>query len=151
MPRLIGKPIAVSARFQKGLNSLGLNTGYELVQLGQGNKSNSDHQRCTQGSLDKIGMLLGFDFNTRELKENIEILFILPVKDENLDLMLMKVSPKATKELNKNLEADGFPALVFSDDDILKLASPYQFTLVGKFSLKHPNQDSIRSFFGDMK
>ncbi|PKU64639.1 hypothetical protein MA16_Dca015900 [Dendrobium catenatum] len=45
----------------------------------------------------------------------------------------------------------GFPALLLSEDDIVKLASPYQFTLVGKFTLKRPNLDSIRSFFGNLK
>ncbi|KAL0918751.1 hypothetical protein M5K25_010782 [Dendrobium thyrsiflorum] len=45
----------------------------------------------------------------------------------------------------------GFPAVLLSDEEVLKLASPYQFTLVGKFSLRRPNLDAIRLFFGNLK
>ncbi|KAI0496673.1 hypothetical protein KFK09_022997 [Dendrobium nobile] len=45
----------------------------------------------------------------------------------------------------------GVPALIMSDEDILKLALPYQFTLVGKFSVRRPNLDVIRVFFGKLK
>ncbi|KAL0926253.1 hypothetical protein M5K25_002467 [Dendrobium thyrsiflorum] len=45
----------------------------------------------------------------------------------------------------------GFPALLMSDDDILKLASPFQFTLVGKFLVRRPNLDAIRNFLGKLK
>ncbi|PKU83181.1 hypothetical protein MA16_Dca024566 [Dendrobium catenatum] len=38
-----------------------------------------------------------------------------------------------------------------SEDDILKLASPYQFTLVGKFSMRRPNLDEIKFFFAKLK
>ncbi|KAL0904564.1 hypothetical protein M5K25_026691 [Dendrobium thyrsiflorum] len=46
---------------------------------------------------------------------------------------------------------NGFPAVLLSDEEVLKLASPYQFTLVGKFGLRRPNLDSIRNFFGNLK
>ncbi|KAI0503720.1 hypothetical protein KFK09_014659 [Dendrobium nobile] len=45
----------------------------------------------------------------------------------------------------------GVPALLMSEDDILKLASPYQFTLVGKFTVRRPNLDAIRNFFAKLK
>ncbi|KAI0529122.1 hypothetical protein KFK09_001669 [Dendrobium nobile] len=38
-----------------------------------------------------------------------------------------------------------------SEDDIQKLASPYQFTLIGKFSVRRPNLDAIRNFFAKLK
>ncbi|KAL0919118.1 hypothetical protein M5K25_011193 [Dendrobium thyrsiflorum] len=46
---------------------------------------------------------------------------------------------------------NGVPAVLLSDDAILKLASPFQFTLVGKFSLRRPNLDAIRLFFNNLK
>ncbi|PKU86257.1 hypothetical protein MA16_Dca002088 [Dendrobium catenatum] len=46
---------------------------------------------------------------------------------------------------------NGVPAVLISDEDVLKLASPFQFTLVGKFALRRPNLDSIRSFFANLK
>ncbi|PKU80862.1 hypothetical protein MA16_Dca009273 [Dendrobium catenatum] len=46
---------------------------------------------------------------------------------------------------------NGVPAVLIFDEDILKLASPFQFTLVGKFTLHRPNLDSIRSFFANLK
>ncbi|KAI0527414.1 hypothetical protein KFK09_003014 [Dendrobium nobile] len=46
---------------------------------------------------------------------------------------------------------NGVPAVMISDDDVLKLASPFRFTLVGKFGLRRPNLDAIRSFFGNLK
>ncbi|KAH0466657.1 hypothetical protein IEQ34_003895 [Dendrobium chrysotoxum] len=44
-----------------------------------------------------------------------------------------------------------FPSLLIFEDDIVKPSSPYQFTLVVKFSLQCPNLESIRSFFGNLK
>ncbi|KAL0923122.1 hypothetical protein M5K25_007168 [Dendrobium thyrsiflorum] len=46
---------------------------------------------------------------------------------------------------------NGVPAVLLSDEEVLKLASPFQFTLVGKFSLRRPNLDTIRQFFGNLK
>ncbi|KAL0906074.1 hypothetical protein M5K25_024536 [Dendrobium thyrsiflorum] len=46
---------------------------------------------------------------------------------------------------------NGVPAVLLSDEEVLKLASPFQFTLVGKFSLRRPNLDMIRQFFGNLK
>ncbi|KAI0492030.1 hypothetical protein KFK09_026295 [Dendrobium nobile] len=46
---------------------------------------------------------------------------------------------------------NGVPAVMISDDDVLKIASPFRFTLVGKFGLRRPNLDAIRSFFGNLK
>ncbi|KAI0493588.1 hypothetical protein KFK09_023707 [Dendrobium nobile] len=46
---------------------------------------------------------------------------------------------------------NGVPAVLISDDDVLKLASPFHFTLVGKFGIRRPNLDAIRSFFGNLK
>ncbi|XP_020675110.2 uncharacterized protein LOC110094257 [Dendrobium catenatum] len=46
---------------------------------------------------------------------------------------------------------NGVPAVLISDDDVLKLASPFRFTLVGKFGVRCPNLDAIRSFFGNLK
>ncbi|KAL0904830.1 hypothetical protein M5K25_026985 [Dendrobium thyrsiflorum] len=46
---------------------------------------------------------------------------------------------------------NGVPAVLLSDEEVLKLASPFQFTLVGKFSLRQPNLDMIRQFFGNLK
>ncbi|KAI0519460.1 hypothetical protein KFK09_006908 [Dendrobium nobile] len=43
------------------------------------------------------------------------------------------------------------PAVLILDDDVLKLASPFRFTLVGKFIVRRPNLDAIRSFFGNLK
>ncbi|KAL0913537.1 hypothetical protein M5K25_017002 [Dendrobium thyrsiflorum] len=46
---------------------------------------------------------------------------------------------------------NGVPAIIFSDEEVLKLASPFQFTLVGKFTLRRPNLDAIRAFFNNLK
>ncbi|PKU79417.1 hypothetical protein MA16_Dca000762 [Dendrobium catenatum] len=46
---------------------------------------------------------------------------------------------------------NGVPAILLTDEEVLKLASPFQFTLVGKFGLNRPNLDSIRSFFNSLK
>ncbi|KAL0918189.1 hypothetical protein M5K25_010183 [Dendrobium thyrsiflorum] len=40
-----------------------------------------------------------------------------------------------------------YRAIVFSDEDVVKLASPFQFTLVGKFSIQHPNMMLSMGFF----
>ncbi|KAI0494209.1 hypothetical protein KFK09_024340 [Dendrobium nobile] len=45
---------------------------------------------------------------------------------------------------------NGVPAVLISDDDVLKLASPFRFTLVGKFGVRRQNLDAIRSFFGSI-
>ncbi|KAH0465612.1 hypothetical protein IEQ34_005715 [Dendrobium chrysotoxum] len=45
----------------------------------------------------------------------------------------------------------GYPVILMSDDDILKLASPYQFMIMGKFSVHCLNFDAIRNFFGKLK
>ncbi|KAI0513576.1 hypothetical protein KFK09_009601 [Dendrobium nobile] len=54
--------------------------------------------------------------------------------------------PKFTQSV-----VNGVPAVRISDEDVLKIASPFQFTLVGKFALRRPNLDSIRSFFANLK
>ncbi|KAI0522459.1 hypothetical protein KFK09_004838 [Dendrobium nobile] len=46
---------------------------------------------------------------------------------------------------------NGFPAVLLSDEEVLKLASPFQFTLVGKFGVRRPNLDAIRNFFSSLK
>ncbi|XP_020703827.2 uncharacterized protein LOC110115054, partial [Dendrobium catenatum] len=46
---------------------------------------------------------------------------------------------------------NGAPAVLISDEDILKLASPFKFTLVGKFNLRRPNLDTIQMFFANLK
>ncbi|KAI0524341.1 hypothetical protein KFK09_003708 [Dendrobium nobile] len=46
---------------------------------------------------------------------------------------------------------NGVPAVLLSDDEVLKLASPFQYTLVGKFGLRRPNLDAIRNFFLSLK
>ncbi|PKU71541.1 hypothetical protein MA16_Dca004383 [Dendrobium catenatum] len=46
---------------------------------------------------------------------------------------------------------NGVPAILLTDDEVLKLASPFHFTLVGKFGLNRPNLDSIRNFFTNLK
>ncbi|KAL0928352.1 hypothetical protein M5K25_000229 [Dendrobium thyrsiflorum] len=46
---------------------------------------------------------------------------------------------------------NGVPAVLLSDDAVLKLASPFQFTLLGKFSMRRPNLDAIRLFFNNLK
>ncbi|KAL0915611.1 hypothetical protein M5K25_016041 [Dendrobium thyrsiflorum] len=43
---------------------------------------------------------------------------------------------------------NGVPAIFLFDEEVLKLASPFQFTLVAKFTLRRPNLDAIRSVFG---
>ncbi|PKU60352.1 hypothetical protein MA16_Dca027700 [Dendrobium catenatum] len=45
----------------------------------------------------------------------------------------------------------GIPAVLILDDDVLKLASPFRFTLVGKFGVRRLNLDAIRSLFGNLK
>ncbi|KAL0928089.1 hypothetical protein M5K25_002329 [Dendrobium thyrsiflorum] len=45
----------------------------------------------------------------------------------------------------------GLPALLFEDSVVSKLATPFSFTLVGKFMLKRPNIDTIRKFFVNLK
>ncbi|XP_028552313.1 uncharacterized protein LOC114580043 [Dendrobium catenatum] len=55
-------------------------------------------------------------------------------------------APKFTQSV-----INGAPAILISDEDILKLASPFKFTLVGKFNLRRPNLDNIRSFFANLK
>ncbi|KAI0529416.1 hypothetical protein KFK09_001965 [Dendrobium nobile] len=45
---------------------------------------------------------------------------------------------------------NGVPAVLISDDEVLKLASPFRYTLVGKFGVRRPNLDAIRSFFGSI-
>ncbi|XP_020687475.1 uncharacterized protein LOC110103206 [Dendrobium catenatum] len=55
-------------------------------------------------------------------------------------------APKLTQSV-----VNGVPAILISDEDVLKLASPFQFTMVGKFALHRPNLDSIRSFFANLK
>ncbi|PKU84885.1 hypothetical protein MA16_Dca024074 [Dendrobium catenatum] len=40
---------------------------------------------------------------------------------------------------------------MLTDEEVLKLASPFQFTLVGKFGLRRPNLDAIRNFFSSLK
>ncbi|KAL0927679.1 hypothetical protein M5K25_001877 [Dendrobium thyrsiflorum] len=62
--------------------------------------------------------------------------------------------PSSSKEPNfsfKKSTVRGVPAILMSDDDILKLASPFQYTLVGKFLVRRPNLDAIRLFFGKLK
>ncbi|KAI0519813.1 hypothetical protein KFK09_007274 [Dendrobium nobile] len=46
---------------------------------------------------------------------------------------------------------NGIPAVLLSDEEVLKLASPFQFTLVGKFGVRRPNLDVIRNFFSSLK
>ncbi|KAI0529358.1 hypothetical protein KFK09_001906 [Dendrobium nobile] len=46
---------------------------------------------------------------------------------------------------------NGVPAVMISEDEILKLASPFHFTLVGKFGLQRPNLDAIHLFFWNLK
>ncbi|KAI0516335.1 hypothetical protein KFK09_009007 [Dendrobium nobile] len=46
---------------------------------------------------------------------------------------------------------NGVPAVLISDDEVLKLASPFRYTLVGKFGVRRPNLDAIRLFFGNLK
>ncbi|PKU79889.1 hypothetical protein MA16_Dca012077 [Dendrobium catenatum] len=46
---------------------------------------------------------------------------------------------------------NGVPAILLSDEEVLKLASPFKFTLVGKFGLRRPNLDAIRQFFSSLK
>nr|XP_027109270.1 uncharacterized protein LOC113729143 [Coffea arabica] len=41
----------------------------------------------------------------------------------------------------------GEPAVMFSEEDIAKLAAPFQFAVVGKFSHGRPNLDAIRKSF----
>ncbi|KAI0524771.1 hypothetical protein KFK09_004156 [Dendrobium nobile] len=55
-------------------------------------------------------------------------------------------APKLTQSV-----LNGVPAVLISDEDVLKLASPFQFTLVRKFALRRPNLDSVRSFFSNLK
>ncbi|KAI0531018.1 hypothetical protein KFK09_000567 [Dendrobium nobile] len=46
---------------------------------------------------------------------------------------------------------NGVPAVLLSDEEVLKLASLFQYTLVGKFGLRRPNLDAIRNFFLSLK
>ncbi|KAL0928426.1 hypothetical protein M5K25_000307 [Dendrobium thyrsiflorum] len=46
---------------------------------------------------------------------------------------------------------NGIPAILISHEEVLKLASPFQYTLVGKFSLRRPSLDAIRLFFNNFK
>ncbi|KAI0502013.1 hypothetical protein KFK09_016958 [Dendrobium nobile] len=60
----------------------------------------------------------------------------------------------ASGDIFPNVKQDvfnGVPAVLLSDEEVLKLASPFQYTLVGKFGLRRPNLDSIRSFFASLK
>ncbi|KAH0453824.1 hypothetical protein IEQ34_018148 [Dendrobium chrysotoxum] len=45
----------------------------------------------------------------------------------------------------------GFQAILMPDEDIVKLVSPYQFTLVENFLVPRPNLDVIHSFFKNLK
>ncbi|KAH0466899.1 hypothetical protein IEQ34_004137 [Dendrobium chrysotoxum] len=45
----------------------------------------------------------------------------------------------------------GFPTLLISYDNIVKLVAPYQFTLAGKFLIQRPNLDTIHLFLGNLK
>ncbi|KAI0511113.1 hypothetical protein KFK09_011736 [Dendrobium nobile] len=45
----------------------------------------------------------------------------------------------------------GCPALLFEDTVVQQLATPFSFTLVGKFMLHRPNLDVIRKFFHVLK
>ncbi|KAI0520304.1 hypothetical protein KFK09_007776 [Dendrobium nobile] len=45
----------------------------------------------------------------------------------------------------------GMPSLWISDEEILDLAVPFQFALVGFFPSKLPSLDSIRNFFFNLK
>ncbi|KAI0510483.1 hypothetical protein KFK09_011085 [Dendrobium nobile] len=51
----------------------------------------------------------------------------------------------------KKSTVKGVPAILFSEEDVVRLAAPYQFTLVGKFTLRRPNLDFIRGFFRNLK
>ncbi|KAI0522535.1 hypothetical protein KFK09_004915 [Dendrobium nobile] len=46
---------------------------------------------------------------------------------------------------------NGVPAILLTDDEVLKMDSPFQFTLVENFGLNRPNLDSIRMFFTNLK
>ncbi|KAI0527418.1 hypothetical protein KFK09_003018 [Dendrobium nobile] len=46
---------------------------------------------------------------------------------------------------------NGLSAILISNDEVLKLASPFRFTMVGKFGVWRPNLDAIRAFFGNLK
>ncbi|KAI0493470.1 hypothetical protein KFK09_023588 [Dendrobium nobile] len=46
---------------------------------------------------------------------------------------------------------NGVPAFLLTNDEVLKLASLFQFTLVRKFGMNRPNLDSIRMFFTNLK
>lgn len=41
--------------------------------------------------------------------------------------------------------------MLISREEIEELAAPFEFSLVGKFSLKRPNLTSIRQFFYNLK
>ncbi|XP_020697339.1 uncharacterized protein LOC110110284 [Dendrobium catenatum] len=60
----------------------------------------------------------------------------------------------ASGDIFPNVKQDvfnGVPAILLSDEEVLKLASPFQYTLVGKFGLRRPNMDAIRNFFSSLK
>ncbi|PKU86143.1 hypothetical protein MA16_Dca001974 [Dendrobium catenatum] len=45
---------------------------------------------------------------------------------------------------------NGIPAILVSENDLKKLAEPYKFALVGKFSFRRPLMEEIRKFFHDL-
>ncbi|KAL0909311.1 hypothetical protein M5K25_020164 [Dendrobium thyrsiflorum] len=45
----------------------------------------------------------------------------------------------------------GVSVVLLSDDEVLKLTFPFQFTLVGKFFMRRPNMDYVRHFFRNLK
>ncbi|XP_027127732.1 uncharacterized protein [Coffea arabica] len=53
-------------------------------------------------------------------------------------------------DLKKPAAHRGEPAIFFSREDIVKLAAPYKFALVGKFSHGRPKLDEVRRFFSKL-
>ena len=60
----------------------------------------------------------------------------------------LSLSPCKVKPLS---QFKGEPAVLFSEEDITKLAAPFQFAVVGKFSHGRPNLDTIRKSFSAIR
>ncbi|KAI0504096.1 hypothetical protein KFK09_015043 [Dendrobium nobile] len=72
----------------------------------------------------------------------------------NLDAEDVLAGASSSGDIFPNVKQDvfnGVPAVLLSDEEVLKLASPFQYTLVGKFGLRRPNLDAIRNSFLSLK